>query len=146
MIEPPPTFRISLYDGARAEKDALGVDVEDGVPGLDGGVLHAAVEKDARVVHQHVELAELQHRRLDCHPPVVLARYVEVDVDAVSASLSNLRRDGLPLGVQQVADDDLGAFEREPAGLGRALPSRAAADEGYLAFKPAHGVPPDLNQ
>ena len=69
-----------------------------------------------------------------------------MDVDAVSASLGNLRRDGLPLGVQQVANDNLGAFERELAGLGRALTSRAAADERYLAFKPAHGVPPDLNQ
>ena len=127
-----------------AEKDALRVDVEDGVPSLGGGVLHASVEEDARVVDQHVHLAVLRNCRLDRHPPAVLTRDVEVDVDAVSAGLGNLRRDSLPLGVQQVADDNLGAFEREHAGLGRALPSRAAADEGYLAFKPAHGVPPEL--
>ena len=75
---------------------------------------------------------------MDCLAPIVLAGHVQVDVQSVATSLGYFRCHGHTLGVQEVADDYLGAFLGKHPRLGGALTPRSAADKGYLAIQPSH--------
>jgi hypothetical protein len=57
---------------------------------------------------------------------------------SLSAASLDFRRDGLALGIRDIAEHDLGAFGSEGFRLGRPLPFGAAADERDLILQTSH--------
>jgi hypothetical protein len=92
--------------------------------------------QDARVVHQHGDLAERVRRLLHRPRPVVLGRHVQA---AVERGVAQLVREPLPLLVPDVGDHHPRAFGDEPAGRRRALAARGAGDDRDLAVQTTRG-------
>jgi hypothetical protein len=52
--------------------------------------------------------------------------------------VADARRDGVPFVVEDVAEDDVGSFADEQAGLSLPLPARGAGDDRDLAIDSTH--------
>src|SRR5262249_4494805 len=94
---------------------------------------------DAGVVDEHVQLAVRLHGRGHGRSPVLLASHVQMHVGRVAPRSADLRLELLAVVVEDVAEDDARAFPDEHPCLGRALPTRPAADQCHLAVKSSHG-------
>src|SRR5581483_10136608 len=113
------------------------VDREHLVPVLVGHLQDGLVDRDARVVDEHVEPAMLLDHLLDS-PPAVLGRADVAAMDAgVSAVLVQLANEVLRVvAAPQVAGGDDGALRGEAARNRRADAARAAGDEYDPAIHP----------
>ena len=136
-IEPPLGLLHHGNDRAHAEEHALGVDAHLPVPGRDAEAVRIAAA-DAGVVDEDVDLAVGRERRGDGGVPVRLARHVEPLEARLAAGRGDRSGDRLALGLQDVAQDHLGAFARKQARGGRAHARGRARDDGDLVCK-THG-------
>src|SRR5215467_161726 len=127
-IEPPPATH-GRDDGAGAEEHPRGVDGHRALPFLERRLLDAASAPDASVVDEDVEPAVEALGRLHRARPVVLAGHVEAEEARVAAGSADGLFDGLALGLEHVAEHDLGALPGEKPRLLRPHPARTAADQ-----------------
>ena len=121
--------------GAHAVEDAGRVDGHRGVPSVVGLVDDRCDADDAGVVDEDVELPEARPL-LDGRVPVLGGGDVEaqeVDVVAGGAELAGVR---LACVLEDVAEDDGGAFLGEAPAVCCALSAGAAGDERRLACEP----------
>jgi hypothetical protein len=104
------------------------VDVDDPSPVLVGQVLHPALDCDAGVVADHVDVSEAGERERCDVPDRFQVTHVGADADEAHG-----RRGRIEGVLFDVGDDDLHAFRDEPAGHGEADAARAAGDDSDLA-------------
>src|SRR3546814_6171169 len=94
------------------------------------------------VVVQHVDAAEASDSLLDHFFHRLLVAAVKIDGMRFFADLSS---DVLRAFQENVSDDDLCSFAREPFGGGATDASPTPGDHGYLSLKPVHPrLPPVL--
>ena len=117
-----------LHRRLRPQKDAIGVDVHDGVPSLDGHILDGSADADSGVVDEDIQLAEPLDGGGYGGVPIRLPRDVEPDENGVSARLVYERLGSLAFILQNVGDDDLRPFPRENPRFRRPHPPRPARD------------------
>ena len=125
---------------AGAQEHALEVHVDGAVPEFHGLLVDLErIAADPRVVHQHVETAELRDRFRHGGLPIRHLRNIQVNEATAATIVGNGRGGRCALLVQDVADDHGCALAGEEPGLGRAHPARAAADQRNLAVHSSHG-------
>ena len=98
-------------------------------------------DEDAGVVDEDVELAEALNSRVDGVAPAIFAGDVEGDEEGLAAGVVDFGGDFLTLLMEDVAEDDVGAFFGEEACFGGAHATGGAGDEGDFAFQ-AHDFSP----
>ena len=98
-------------------------------------------DEDAGVVYEDVELAEAFYGGVYGIAPAIFAGDVEGDEEGLTAGVVYFGGDFLSLLMEDVAEDDMGAFFGEEASFGGAHASGGTGDEGNFAFQ-AHDFSP----
>lgn len=92
----------------------------------------------AGVVHEDVEAAEAFLSQVDGGFPIVFARYIKAYIARFTAQLPDLPLDRFALVIQDIAEDDICAFQREEERLVRALSPRRTGYNRRLAIQSVH--------
>ena len=142
-IEPPPRGAERRRGRLHAEEGADLVHAHVALEVGERGLLERLHREDPRVVHQHGEAAEARGRALHGARPVGLGPDVEPHE---GGGVAELLRDGLALGLEQVADHHARALGHEEP---RHLLTRAARTAGHerdLAVEAPHFFPWNQNR
>jgi hypothetical protein len=123
-------------------RKTLDVDGHDAIPVRFRRVLDLRPKENARVVHEHVQLAVRGHGGGHGRPPVHLAGDVQVHVRGPAPRGLDLGLDLLPVLVENVPEHHRRTLTDEQPGLGGALPARTAADQRDLSGESGHVAPP----
>src|SRR5215468_7197980 len=92
-----------------AEKDAGQIDAAEPAPIAEAGLFDAHPEKDAGIVDENVEAAELARDRRHTRRPVLLPGHVEMAVGGFTAGALECADGFAAAFVEHVADRDLGS-------------------------------------
>src|SRR5712691_1449045 len=118
-----------------AEKDAVEVDPDHGVPAIGADVLGFGAERGSGIVDHDVQPPQLLHRALNEPLDRLFLAHVHRHAEGAAPELLDLRRDRLEVLDLAAADDDgragLGEFQRERA----AYVDAAARDDGDLLLQ-----------
>ena len=126
---------------ARPEEDAAEVDGHHAVVLGDRQLLERELADDPRVVHEHVDAAELRLDAVDGGAHLRLVGHVAGDEERAAARRAHVGEHGLRHGgVEHVGDRDVRALRRVGARDRRADPAGAARDHRPLPLQPHEPV------